>query len=303
MANSENIQIINWITGMDQGWAYQNNAFRMMNELREFHHVLNGNPPTDISIYFDILLHLKFGDRGKFNILHLGGKRPHEELIKKGKENIVKRKFSQYDAVIALNTELFEFAKSLNPHSYLIPNGLDLSIWPYIPRKNNKNFVVGFAGNISSPSYREFKGVDFVQLACKKLGLELKYALFGTNQIPNDRMVEEFYSKIDCLVHPAKSEGSSNVIMEALATGTPVITTHTSGFHGSNMIDGENVLFCERNVDNISKMIMRLKQDPLLIEKLSVNGRKFCEQHHDITRITEAYRQIFMQCLSNGPKQ
>ena len=56
--------------------------------------------------------------------------------------------------VIATNKHLFDTARQVNDNVFLVPNGLDLNEWK--PREHK--FVVGFAANISTPTYREYKG-------------------------------------------------------------------------------------------------------------------------------------------------
>ena len=57
-------------------------------------------------------------------------------------------------------------------------------------------------------------------------------------------MIKDFYSNIDLLIHPVGPgrEGTSNVIMEALALGVPVLTTTHAGLHGELLVDGKNAL-------------------------------------------------------------
>jgi glycosyltransferase involved in cell wall biosynthesis len=289
---------INWLTGgsISKGWAYENNAHRLSDELSDFIHVFDDNRLTDVAVYFDILIHKKTGNLGKINILRLGGHRPLEHLYKNN-INQLKKDLSPFDAIIALNQQLFRIAKSANKNSYLVPNGLDLEKWPYLYNVNtNKKFIVGFAGNVSNEKAKKLKGFEYVENVCHSMGVMLKCYLKNNNEISHNKMLEEFYGKIDCLLYPTIKEGSSNVIMEALATGVPVITTRNAGFHGSYLENEKNVLFCTRNLNDIEKKLVRLKYDLTLRDHLSKNGRKFCEKHHDIKNIAKMYRNIIYKC-------
>lgn len=197
-------------------------------------------------------------------------------------------------AIVATNKNLYDIAKKRNPNTYLIPNGLRLSDWKVIIPI--ESFTVGFAGNVKHPRYREYKGYDFLVEACSKLKVPLKSALYGKVQIAHSRMWEDFYSKISVLVHPTRGEGCSNTIMEALACGVPVITTREAGYHGELLVDGENVLFCTRDADDIADKISKVMNDSALWHKLSNNGRKFAEEHHDIRSIALQYEKIFRDC-------
>ncbi len=85
--------------------------------------------------------------------------------------------------------------------------------------------------------------------------------------------------------------------MAALASGVPVITTRTSGYHGSLLTDRENVCFVERSVDSITESIRWLKAKRDRRALLSQNGRRFAEEHHDIGTIAAEYRNIFRAAL------
>jgi len=59
----------------------------------------------------------------------------------------------------------------------------------------------------------------------------------------------------------------------------------------------KNVLFVPRNSVALRDAISRLKQDKDLFHRLSCEGRKFAEQHHDICVIANGYNGIFEQIL------
>jgi len=203
--------------------------------------------------------------------------------------------------VIATNKFLYDISKQLNPNTVLIPNGIDLNEWNYIGPNLNE-FTVGFAGNISTPYYRDYKGYDFVLKATKKIGCKFLTALFGDRQIPHDRMKDDFYSKLTCFVLPTKGEGSSNVITEALALGIPILTTKEAGFHGEMLTDRKNVLFIERDAGDIFLKLKELKNDRELLMRLSRRGREFAEKYHDINKIAKQYRDFFNRVIKENQK-
>jgi glycosyltransferase involved in cell wall biosynthesis len=201
--------------------------------------------------------------------------------------------------VIATNRYLYNEAKKYNKRVYFIPNGLNLTEWDILPIYSGR-FTVGFVGNISNPEYREFKGYHFIEASCKELGIPIRTALYGAEQIPHEEMRDKFYRHISCIVHPTISEGCSNTIMEALACGVPVITTRTAGYHGEELEDGKNVLFCERTTDSVKECIARLRQDHRLRAKLSIEGRKFAKTHHDINIVAGEYKKVIEGCFEHN---
>lgn len=198
---------------------------------------------------------------------------------------------SQCPAVISTNTFLHNIAKGANDNCWLIPNGCDLEKFKPKERPKRK-FTVGFAGNIHGHGM-DYKGFKYFSQAVVDLMLEVNHVkrLHAHNQLAHDDM-PSFYHSIDCLVLPSKGEGCSNVTMEALACGIPVLTTPV-GYHGERLENEVDCLFISRNADDIKEKILRLKNDPNLWQTLSENGRQFAEEHHDINKIASQYREVF----------
>jgi glycosyltransferase involved in cell wall biosynthesis len=223
-------------------------------------------------------------------VARLGGARSFH-----GKEDTFDGIMKDVYAVVATNEELAAVARRVCPRVTVIPNGLDLDIWkPEHARP--KEFAVGFCGNIAAPGYRHYKGFGLVEWVCADLGVPLVTALYGEKRIPYERMIPDFYEHVSCILHPTAGEGCSNTIMEALALGIPVVTTRAAGFHGERLTDGENVLFCERSTESIARAVAMLRDDSVLRTRLSRNGRRFAEQHHEAGAIAARYAEIFHAC-------
>lgn len=106
-----------------------------------------------------------------------------------------------------------------------------------------------------------------------------------------ENMKDEIYKIVNCVVHPTYyAEGLSNVLLEALACGRPIITTNRAG--------------CKEVVDdNINGFIVKQKDSKDLIEKiekfislsneqrkqLGLNGRKKVEEQFDRNIVIDKY--------------
>lgn len=208
--------------------------------------------------------------------------------------------------VVATNQALYDLAARVNKNVTLIPNGIDLELFSPAPNTPNleRRFTVGFAGNILGRGLH-YKGYKFWVKAIIGMHAEINThkAMFHVNQCPHEEMPETFYSKIDCLILPSLGEGCSNVTMEALACGVPMLTTKV-GYHGELLTDMENCIFIERDPRDIEAKIRLLKDSPELRKRLSKNGRLFAEKHHDIGVIAAEYDKIFRSIIgkeqSNG---
>jgi len=212
-------------------------------------------------------------------------------------------------AVIATNDALATVGRAANENVTVIPNGVPLDHFkPGEPNPNyDRPFTMGFAGNTWGAG-GTYKGWDAFVRASLELAtsddVKPKYLLHKHNQIPHDAMPEQFYQLIDVLVLPSKGEGCSNVVSEALACGVPVVMTKV-GFHGERLTNGHDVLYIERDLtgpsahttEQIVTAIRRLIAEPDLRKRLSINGRAFAEQHHDVRKVAAMYDAVFKSVL------
>ncbi len=107
-------------------------------------------------------------------------------------------------------------------------------------------------------------------------GLKSKVQFMGS---VNPEMVALYYNAADVFVLTSSSEGRPNVVLEAMASGLPVVTTNV-GDVGGIIKDGNNGFIV--NVDDISAFAEKLEKllsNKKLLEKFSHNGfetvRKF----------------------------
>jgi glycosyltransferase involved in cell wall biosynthesis len=114
-------------------------------------------------------------------------------------------------------------------------------------------------------------------------------------RIPHERMIDEFYSQIDALVHPTGlgKEACSNVIMEALALGIPVVTTRYAGMHGQLLEHRREALVVPRFSLSFAAALHALKENEALRRRLAVGGREFAERHHDLEVVGRMYGCVF----------
>jgi len=206
---------------------------------------------------------------------------------------------SQVGAVIATNPLLATYGAMHNRNTHMIPNGLDLSLFtPNWERRPGKMFRVGFVGNISTSFYLTYKGFHFVAGACSELfdQTEMITALYKSRQLPHEKMISDFYDKVDCVVNMSLGEGCSNTIMEALACGVPVICTKV-GYHGAKLRDGYNCLFVPRDAPALRDAILKLANNVHLWQVIRKNGREFAEANHDIRKIAKSYNEVFKTLL------
>ena len=305
--------IMYWNYGGEKqaGWAYGINARRLSSRISSLDHISPGwgnkkNREPEVVLAFDILIMTKPKFKKENNsrkvILRVGGPNPLKTFSGNNR-NMLRIALAEADALIALSPQLCAELKEIHPSVHFIPNGIDTeAIRPILrQRKPGARFTVGMAASMSNEFQRHIKGYYFAIDACAVAGVELMVIGRGTRQIPHDRLLRDFWSQIDVLLHPvdAGKEASSNVIMEALAWGVPVITTRHAGFHGVALEHGREALVVRRTVADFANAIRALQNNLALRKKLSTAGRAFVEQHHSLDVVASAYESVVWQCLLN----
>lgn len=292
--------IVNWILGheAETGWAYSNNFQRLSRNLSGFDHTSDSPEAADVAIYFDVLIARDYPTASRKAILRAGGARPLDVVGGDDPERL-RLALEKFDRVIALSSALAERVSVLHANVTLVPNGLDLNLWQPASLRSGpeRPFTAGFAATASSIK-RGIKGLDLATEAAQRAGIPLLRHHKGSQQIAHERMIEEFYSLIDVLIHPSMYEGSSNVIMEALALGIPVITTDAAGYHGERLRDGVDALIRPRSAEAIASAAGLLREHESLRRQVSRGARLFAEQHHSISSVAGAYERIILDALS-----
>jgi colanic acid/amylovoran biosynthesis glycosyltransferase len=93
-------------------------------------------------------------------------------------------------------------------------------------------------------------------------------------------------------------EGIPVVIMEAMAHGLPVVSTHHAGIP-EIVQDGESgFLIPERDVDALTERLERLIERPELRFAMGQNGRRFVEEHYDVDKLNDRLVRIYQQLLA-----
>jgi glycosyltransferase involved in cell wall biosynthesis len=105
--------------------------------------------------------------------------------------------------------------------------------------------------------------------ADEALGMPNAESLRFLGRLPLDRIHEE-YQNAQVFVLPSLAEGQAGVVLEALASGCPVIATRASGV---DFEDGESGFFVPiRDPDALASAINRVLSDAQLRAKLARNG-------------------------------
>lgn len=135
-----------------------------------------------------------------------------------------------------------------------------------------------------------------IEKQVKKQGLEDQVTFLGwmTNEEVKEKMQEsDIFLLPSVTASNGDEEGTPTVLLEAQATGLPVVSTYHAGIP-EIVQDGETGLLAqERDVKNLSYNIRRLLGNEDLREEFGKAGRSYIEQNHSIEKIAQRLESIY----------
>lgn len=109
--------------------------------------------------------------------------------------------------------------------------------------------------------------------------------------------IASFLNALDIFVQPSLSEAFSQVIMEAMGVGLPVVATNVGGA-SEVIVGGENGLLIEPNdVAAISNEVIRLSRDPELRRRFGDAGRKTVTGNFTAEKMVERQFELYERWL------
>ncbi len=107
---------------------------------------------------------------------------------------------------------------------------------------------------------------------------------------------------LDCFVLPSLAEGISNTILEAMASGLPVLATAV-GANGELVAAGETGLLVPAgDVPALADGLLRLAGDPAAAAAMGQAGRRRVEQRFSLESMVAAYDGVYRRVLV-APRQ
>lgn len=129
---------------------------------------------------------------------------------------------------------------------------------------------------------------DLERLA-RELGVADRVRFLGWKTPPE---MPEVYRQLDAFVLPSRDEGMPNVVLEAMASGLPVVATRIAG-NEELVVQGETgFLVPPEDPDALADALTTLVRDPSLRERMGSAGRTLVEDRYTWTRVAEQYLGI-----------
>lgn len=184
----------------------------------------------------------------------------------------------------------------------------------FTPLKNNnkKSKIVGYVGRFNPE-----KGVlNFIQAIPKVIAQDssISFSIVGTgplesrikqlinNQNFNNKVrligwiphqkLPYYLNEIDLLVLPSFTEGLPNILLEAMACGTPILATNV-GAISSVISEGETGFLLEsNNPENIANRIIDLFSNPDLLEKVRINSQCYVRDNYSFQKTSNIWLKL-----------
>src|SRR3989344_3374176 len=246
------------------------------------------------------------------------------------RELIIKRA----DVVTVISNYLKEYVRNIsnNKKVFLIPNGVDLKNFQFpisnfqsnfnlqtsepentktiitvsrlVPKNGTEDLIEAL--NLLNSKYKIFNlkliiigdGPLLASLRFKVKSLKLEDSVKFIGKIPNE-MIPQYLAQADVFVRPSLSEGLGTAFLEAMAAGLPVIATPVGGI-SDFLKDGETGLFCRvGDPEDIAAKISKVLSDGVLKSRLILNGRKLVEEKYTWDKISDKFRELYLEAMNN----
>lgn len=238
---------------------------------------------------------------------------------------IIRKVWHKANAVVAVSQGMKDLALKTSPEQPMsvIPNGIDLTLF-----RESRGSMDGILRLISTSRLTPRKGLRYLIEALRILrehysitavkvlligdgneraGLEELTKTAGVmeqvrflGRIPHNEL-PQWYAKADVFVLPSLNEGMSNAMLEALASGLPLLVTRTGGAE-ELLEEGHNGFAIQmKNARDIAEKVKKLFNDVPLRRAMARASRQKAEAM-SWHRVAQAYRQLY-QNVSRNPKQ
>jgi glycosyltransferase involved in cell wall biosynthesis len=123
---------------------------------------------------------------------------------------------------------------------------------------------------------------------------ELRDVIKITGRMDSKKM-PEVYRRNDIFISASMQEGMSNAMLEAMASGLPIVTTRCEGL--AELIDGNGILVEQDNIEAIAKAIKQLADNPELYKQMSIAARKQAEKF-DWANVASSYIEQYRKIIT-----
>lgn len=229
------------------------------------------------------------------------------------------------DKVVVLTSVAKKAYEEYVPHSTLalVPNAIDLELFKGIDcdRVQKDEFTIGYIGRLADNKgiFEALEAISMLKESELSITIKFKIAGKGPSEKALKRRTAElkiedkvdflgavfgkektlFWQELDLFLFPTyHREGLPYVILESLASGTPVITTPIAGIPDA-IESGRHGLFVRpKDVDDITRALKKIIGDTDMRLAMVHNCLQKAEQNYGIKRLVRQFGKVYEELLS-----
>lgn len=272
--------------------------------------VLGGLAAAFCSKIFGIRLFVEIHGAHYFSPARPGWKGVAEHMVYRVLSRIT---FGAATRIRSLSEDMSDFilrgyGKRVSDKVIVIPNRVDLDVFSHVKKSYAKSerlkviSVGGFSKNKNHLALIEdlvCSGIDFELTLAGAGPLAEKYMELATRLGVADRIsalsmdhptLSSALPLHDIYVHYSLSEGVPRAILEAMASGLPVVATRVGFIKGVLVNDGNALVIDLPYRDGLTRCITELSESEALRERLGQAARTRIETHHEWNHVFDQYR-------------
>jgi L-malate glycosyltransferase len=224
--------------------------------------------------------------------------------------NLAVKRSSAITAVSRFTADLVQRDMKLIKPIRVIYNGVNTNrfVPSTSPGVSGSEVRVFFSGNLTRR-----KGVQWLPAIAKRLNEKIKIfytqglrnrsdleshpALQSIGSIPHEGMPGR-YQEMDILVMPTVREGLSVAVLEAMASGLPVVASDCSSLP-EQIVDGKGGFLCPvGDGDAFAEKINILADSPSLRREMGQYNRNKVEQRFTVDQMVVGYQELYEELLN-----
>jgi glycosyltransferase involved in cell wall biosynthesis len=155
-------------------------------------------------------------------------------------------------------------------------------------------FIVGLRKDLTYPKLADFR--ERIQHLCSASGAPERIHFPGLV-----RNVETYLRASDIFVFPSQREGMPNVVLEAMATGLPVLLTPFVGLAEDFGQAGRDYILAPREAQAVAANLAALLEDEALRSELGERARNWVRDHLSIETSLDRYAALYYELAAKTP--